>query len=170
MSKPTKTLPIKEASSREIHTIEYVACLEKQLFEGDKYLKDRLKLIPNGWRDFRLATKTVERLLTELYKTVPNSTRLHMQRVQECGQVIIRPHPAVKPANDTQIVILDDLLMLVNTAMAAECAVCLKDAREQKKCKLRKALMNMTPPKKLPESGLCVYADVAAKNELGKYI
>lgn len=161
---------ITEPNSKEIHTIEYVACLDKQLSNAEKHLKDRLKGIPNGWRDFRLVAKTTERLLDKLYDTVPDKTKLHMQRMEEFGQVIIRPNPAIKLPGDVQVVLLDDLLMLVNTTIASECAVCLKDSREQKKCKLRKALMNITPPKEVPEGGLCAYAEVAAKSEFGKYI
>ena len=161
---------IKEANSREIRTIEYLAGLDKQLVDGQQHLKERLQSIPNGWRDFRLAAKATERVLDAIYETIPDKTKLHMMRIGECGQVIIRPNPAIKLPGDVQMVMIDDLLMLVNSTIAAECAVCLKDAREQKKCKLRKALMNITPPTKVPESGLCVYADVAAQNELGKYI
>lgn len=161
---------VRETNSKEIHTIEYLACLDKQLMDGQKYLKDRLQTIPNGWRDFRLAAKATERVLDAVYETVPDKTRLHMQRIEECGQVVIRPNPAIKLPGDVQMVMVDDLLMLINSTIASECAVCLKDKREQKKCKLRKALMNIAPPRELPKNGLCVYSEVAAQNELGKYI
>ena len=46
---------IMEANAREIHTIEFLAGLDAQLVEGQENLRDRLRLIPNGWRDFRLA-------------------------------------------------------------------------------------------------------------------
>ena len=64
----------------------------------------------------------------------------------------------------------DDLKLLINTSIAAECAVCLKDAKEQKKCALRKALENIAPTAELHKDGLCTYVDVAAAWDLGKYI
>ena len=60
--------------------------------------------------------------------------------------------------------------MLINTAIASECLLCVKDAREQKKCKLRKALMNIAPTAAIHKDGLCAYTDVVAGNELGEYI
>ena len=134
-----------EANGREIHIIEFLAGLDAQLIQGQDILRERLKLIPGGWRRFRLAVMTTQRLLDEIYATLPMRTLRHMQRLCENGQVIIRPKPMIKMPDDVQIVQADDLRMLINTAMAAECAICLRDAREQKGCALRKALSNIAP-------------------------
>ena len=161
---------IMEANAREIHTIEFLAGLDAQLVEGQEILRERLKLIPNGWRDFRLAVKSAERVLDAIYSTLPNKTLVHMQKLAQYGQIVIRPKPTVKLHDDAQIVCADDLKMLINTAIASECLLCVKDAREQKKCKLRKVLMNIAPTAELRKDGLCAYIDVVAGNELGEYI
>ena len=57
-----------------------------------------------------------------------------------------------------------------NYGVASECMMCVKDAREQKKCKLRKVLMNIAPTEAVHKDGLCAYIDVVAGNELGEYI
>lgn len=161
---------IMEANAREIHTIEFLAGLDAQLVEGQENLRDRLRLIPNGWRDFRLAVKSTERVLDAVYSTLPNKTLVHMQKLAQHGQIVIRPKPTVKLHDDVQIVCADDLKLLINAAIASECLMCVKDAREQKKCKLRKTLMNIAPTAAVHKDGLCAYIDVVAGNELGEYI
>ena len=163
-------LSIMPANAREIHSIEFLAGLDAQLVQGQETLRDRLKLIPNGWRDYRLAVTRLERVLDAIYATLPTRTLLHMQRLCQCGQIIIRPKPAIRLPDDVQIVNTDDLRMLINAAISAECAMCVNDAAGQKSCKLRKALERIAPTAALKENGLCAYTDVAAGNEYGKYI
>lgn len=161
---------IMEANGKEIHCIEFLAGLDKQLHDGQDVLKERLKLIPNGWRDFRMAVSTIERLLDRIYGTLPQDTMVHMNRICSYGQVIIRPRPLVKLNDDVQIVGAAELRMLINTCVGNECGICVKDHAQQKGCKLRKALKNIAPTGAVHRDGRCSYLDVVAGNELGKYI
>lgn len=68
-----------------------------------------------------------------------------------------------------QIVPSEELKVLINHVIENECAMCVKDQREQKGCKLRKALMLIAPPQEVNKNG-CNYRDVAASNNLGEYI
>lgn len=168
--KPGRELEVMETNAREVHNIEFLAGLDAQLVSGQKILENRLKKIPGTWRDFRLAVTTTERVLDAVYETLPTKTLLHMQRIRQCGEVIIRPRPAIKMPDDVQIVNKDDLKLLINTAIAAECAVCLKDKRGQKKCKLRSAMQTIAQPQELKDDGLCPYTHVAEGSEYGDYI
>ena len=161
---------IMEANAREVHNIEFLAGLDAQLIQGQEILKERLALVPNGWRNFRLAVTTTQKVLDGIYETLPIKTLRHMDRLCSCGEVIIRPKPAIKMPDDTQIVLSDDLKLLINKAMSAECAMCLKAPPEQKKCSLRKALQNIAPTEEVYRNGLCSYIDVAAAHNLGEYI
>ena len=161
---------IMEANAREIHNIEFLAGLDAQLIQGQEILKDRLALIPNGWRNFRLAVTTTQKVLDAVYETLPLKTLRHMDRLCQCGEVIIRPRPMIKMPDDVQIVLADDLRLLINMIVAQECAMCLKAPPEQKGCKLRKALQNIAPTAEIYRNGLCSYVDVAAAHKLGEYI
>ena len=161
---------IMEANAREIHNIEFLAGLDAQLIQGQEILRDRLALIPNGWRNFRLAVSTTQKVLDAVYETLPLKTLRHMDRLCKCGEVIIRPRPAIKMPDDVQIVLADDLRLLINMIVAQECAMCLKAPPEQKSCKLRKALQNIAPTAEVYKNGLCSYVDVAAAHKLGEYI
>lgn len=157
-------------NAKELHAIEYIAGLDANLVLAQDVLKERLKMLPNGWRDFRLALKTTERVLDGIYATVPEKTCRHMVRLCQCGEVVIRPKRFTKCPDDVQIVMDDDLRLLINMAIRNECAMCVLDAQGQKKCKLRKTLERVAPTAKVHGNGLCAYVDVARDNDYGEYV
>lgn len=159
-----------DANAREIHVIEFLAGLDAQLIEGQEHLKERLMAIPGGWRNFRLAVTTTERVLDALYETLPTKTLRHMTRLHECGEIVIRKKPLIPLPDDTQIVGNEDLKVLINSAVGNECAICVKERGEQRSCRLRGALKLIAPTAALNRDGSCEYRDVAAGNELGEYI
>lgn len=170
LPKSADELPVMEANAREIHSIEFLAGLDAQLVQGQETLKERLQLIPGGWRNFRLAVSTTERVLDAIYKTLPDKTLKHMRRLCQCGQIVIRPKPAIKMPDDLHIVDAADLRMLINCVIENKCAICVEDIAGQKACALRKALHHIAPTEDVRRDGRCNYLDVAAGNELGKYI
>ena len=163
-------LPILNTNARELHIIEFVAGLHAKVKQGEEILRDRLGVIPGGWRDWRTASGRIQKVLDGIYQTMPTKTLKHMQRLCDCGEVVIRPKPMIKMPDDVQIVLKDDLKLMINRVISAECAMCVKDGREQKKCALRKALENIAPTAAVHKNGLCAYVDVATMNELGEYI
>ena len=158
-----------EANGLEMHWIEILAAMDAQLERGEAALKDRLSKIPNGWRDYRLASKTVARVITALYATLPEKNMRHMRMLVDHGEVVIRQKRAVR-SDYVQMVANDDLKQLVNRVIASECAMCLNDAIAQKHCPLREVLERTAPTEKLKPNGLCEYLDVAAEYELGEYL
>lgn len=161
---------IMDPNAKEVHAIEYLAGLDRQLIGAQEVLKPRLDKIPNGWRDFRLAVTRTEKVLDAVYETLPAKTLRHMEKLSMLGEVVIRPKPMIKMPDDVQIVQSDDLRVLINSAMTAECAICVNDRREQKKCRLRKILSVIAPANTVSADGLCPYTNVAAKCEYGQYI
>lgn len=166
---PHEGLPVIEANGLEMHWIEILAAMDAQLERGEAALKDRLSKIPNGWRDYRLASKTVARVITALYATLPEKNMRHMRMLVDHGEVVIRQKRAVR-SDYVQMVANDDLKQLVNRVIASECAMCLNDAIAQKHCPLREVLERTAPTEKLKPNGLCEYLDVAAEYELGEYL
>lgn len=165
--KPEQTAPIVEVNARELYHIEFIAGLDCQLINAEKYLETRLKLVPDAWRQYRIARAAVQKTLVALYQTVPIKTLRHMQNLCTYGEVIIKPRGAT-PTNDVQIVPTPELKLLINKVIENECAMCVKSYAEQRGCKLRKALMHIAPPLEIDTSG-CNYRNVAASNELGEY-
>lgn len=159
-----------ELNAREIHGIEFIAGLDAQLYRFNGALESRLKSIPNGWRDYRLAMTLVAKVLDKLYDTMPAKTLLKFQRLNEIGEVVVRPKPAVRKGQYMQIVDNDDLKLLINKAIEHDCAICMRRGGEVRSCPLRRALMSICPPEELVKDGTCNYQAVAQQNELGEYI
>lgn len=163
-------LPILPANARVLHIIEFVAGLHAQTAQGEEILKERLQAIPGGWRDYRTASSRLAKILDNIYATLPTKTLRHMDRLCQCGEVVIRPKPMIKMPDDVQIMMTEDLHFLINRVIAAECAMCVKGLPEQKGCKLRKVLENIAPTAAVHRNGLCAYIDVVTGNGLGEYI
>ena len=166
MNEKAELLPLK---GKELKCVEYLVGMESRIAESGDALRDRLRLIPNGWRNFRLIFATLDRLLTDLYDTLPLKSRQYLRNIIQDGEILIRFTP-VSRSPEWRLIRDDDLAVIVNLAMASECAICLKQGREAKKCELRKALENMAPPHDGHPAGGCGYQNVVAGAELGQYL
>ena len=169
-AKRQEHIPIMDMVAGELHVVEMVAALHAQLYKAGNTLEKRLRSFPDGWRQYRMAMSAADKMLDGLYMTVPDRTLVHMIRLMDKGECIIRPQPASRAADDVQILLTEDVKRLVNVVIANECATCLRDPQEQRRCKLRKTLLNAVPPKEIADSKRCPYIDVAVKSEHQKYI
>ncbi len=154
--------------SQELRTIEFMMALTARLKTGEKYMRDRLRTIPDGWRQYRLVEAVTDKLLDKVYDTVPTKTLIYLQKLSMQGEVKVQFKPASR-LEDWYYVKDSDLKLIANTAMAATCAVCLKNEREIKQCKLRKTFQDVLIPPEIPKIG-CPYRDIAAKSEWGDYV
>ena len=157
-----------EMNSRELHRFELLAALDVQLTKGGEPLKSRLQTIPNGWRDFRMITARLGRLVEQIYETMPTNRVRYMQTLCEYGEILIRVRPAAK-SDENLLIPISALKVLVNAAMSEHCTMCFKSRAEAKACELRKALMEAAPPVDL-NLGECPYRYVVENCETGKYI
>ena len=131
-------------NGREMRVIEYLAAMDSKIVESGDAMRDRLRDIPNGWRQWRLMASTLSRLLVQLYDLMPIKNLRHIQNVCAHGEVLIRMQPASRVPEYT-LVNEDDLRILVNTSMAAECAICFKEGKEIDRCPLRRAMLSIAP-------------------------
>lgn len=168
-SKDAPRLPISEANARELHQIEFLAGLDARMNGNPDVLRERLKDVPDGWRQYRIAMAAVAKVLDGVYRTLPTRTLHHMARLNDNGEVVIRMIPPVK-TGDAQIVGNKELRVLINAAIEGHCALCLKSGGEVRSCPLRRALILVAPPQDFAKDGMCPYQHVAAGNALGEYI
>lgn len=154
---------------KELKCVEYLVGMESRIAESGDALRERLRMVPNGWRDYRLIFATLDRLLLRLYDTIPTKGLQYLQKLTKHGEILIRFSPAAR-SQEWLLIKDDDLAVIANLAMASECAICLKQGREAKKCELRKALENIAPPHDGHPAGGCGYQNVVAGEKLGHYL
>lgn len=159
----------RETSLNELRAIDYICGFDMQLIDSEPYIKERLKSIPDAWRQFRIMRAASEKLVTGLLDSLDLKTMKHVCGLVEHGEVLIRPRSFTKQP-DFQFVDHEDLRVLINAAMRSTCAMCMNRGSEVKKCELRKSLMVIAPPEEIPKNGACPYQEVALECELGKYI
>ena len=169
MQYTTKKPDVQAVNGKEMRALEFLAAFDVEMGLDEKVLEERLRSIPNGWRNFRMIRTQHHLLMDALYDTMPDTKRWMLYRTITTGQLIMRPVPA-STAHSEMIVQARDVQTVCAKAIDAECAMCVKDAAGQKGCKLRKALERIAPTAAVHENGLCAYTDVAAGNEYGKYI
>lgn len=164
------TPAVMDMNSNELHCMGFLAGLDSQLHEHDKHMEARLKSIPGGWRDYRLAMKMVEKVVDAVYATMPEKVKRRMMLLCENGEVVIRPRPVATSHAYVQIVDNDDVKVISNRAIEGDCAICMKRDGAVRSCPLRRALLNVVPPSEIANDGTCPYQHVATNNALGKYI
>ena len=102
-------------------------------------LKDRLKLIPGGWRDMQLITTLADKLFKNVLGTVPVKKLKTMQRELPHMICETKINPALKNQHlDDVIIGLDALKKIVDRAMSIDCWACDKNKCDGRKCDLFK--------------------------------
>ena len=150
---------IKNANVKEMEAIQFLAALDGQLIVSEPNIKERLKSIPDAWRQYRIAKKFASNVVTKLYETLPNKTLEYLIKLHHRGEVIVRMKPFNKGGND-KLVPESSLDTLINIAIGAECPICLKSTANVKKCQLRKALLLIAPPDVIPTGSVCPYSGI----------
>lgn len=150
-------------TSRERKALRYFAGLDSSVSQFEKDLRTRLRMVPDGWRSYRLARSMFSKVLIGLYETLPNKTRVNLALSLAREEIIIRPKTVVK--SDEMVIIPESVLAtLVNLSTASECSICLKTGAEVKQCGLRKGLMLILPPPDKKISERCPYLNIVASN------
>lgn len=151
----------------EMATMEKLVAFEAVLKTGNKNLEQRIKSIDGGWREYRVALSAIDRLLPKLYETMTSKHLRNIENMLRHGRVVIRVNAAASETDYT-LAAEDDLETIINAAMGSECALCLKEGADAKRCELRKALINICPPEGDDGNG-CWYARHAATRPLKDY-
>lgn len=159
----------KEASSRELHAIEYIAALDKRMADGERHLEERLKMVPDLWRQYRIARSALGKIVDGLYKTMELRALARLMRMNENSELVFRPRSPLNNATDARVVLDKDLSTLVTYVLQNKCCFCLCEGKDIKNCDLRKALMNIIPLGNVDDGALCGYTDAASSDALSEY-
>lgn len=153
------TLTRLDVSGREMETLEKLLLLDAAMQRGAGAIKARLGQIENGWRDYRMLSAVLDKLVTNLLATCPVKTLNRLKQMAINSEIIIRPTFCGRREGFAAVP-LDDLETILRALCAAECAICVRDDSEVKRCRLRKAMMTFAPVDNIPQFG-CGYRDFA---------
>lgn len=146
-------------SHREYQAIRALFGSQNSLINAQKDLENRIRVIPDGWRDFRLVYSVLEKLLTKLLRTVPSQKLLSMKRELKDTYCEVKVKGAAGQTLEgdlLRVVPQQDLETVVNAAMDFRCFAC--DRCDYKKCRLYQAINNLYHYD-FPKSKTCPLSD-----------
>lgn len=159
-------------NGRELAMLELLVMMHGMMHgRGTKDLEGLMRRsAPNGWVQFRQAMGILDKLLDKVYDAIPVSNLRMIDNMMRNGEVSIKLQRAGAYDDDLTIAPAKELTMVINCAMHAECAMCLKNRADIKRCELRRALDAINPPETF-ETTSCPYRDVVlASDKPGEYI
>lgn len=150
-----------KATGHERQALVFFSAMCDSLADDGKFLENRIRSIsPTAWRDWRLAQSTMEKLWKQLCATLEKPDRVWLGRVLQNNEVHVKQKG---PFRAPDYVVMDQQYAhaLILHAMHNECATCVKEGGEARRCELRKAIQWVAP---LPDStgkpdGFCEYSD-----------
>lgn len=123
-------------------------------------LKDRLGLIPGGWRDMQLLAKVSSSLFEKILRTIPTKKLAVMHKELPHMVCETKLNPVAKSMHQDDVVIgFDALKRVVDRAIQMDCLFCEKSKCEGKKCQLYRDIDACFPFElSKPEEKLCPMA------------
>lgn len=103
----------------------------------------RLKNYKYGVRDYKLMKSLIDKTTKRLWDTMPEKSIKYAETLLKTSELTMKPTSVTSPVNGMDIVARDDLEAIVDKAMGAECAICLRDGKQIERCKLRRALWHV---------------------------
>ena len=150
-----------QLSGRERRAMEQLVAFLSYTAADAEALKERLKTIPNGWRDWRLMNTLSVKLYVALMKTLTDLQYHQFKKLEQHGSCVIQLKTAAK-GEDFDFVRMSALKKIIRVVIEDHCSLCVKTDAECRGCKLRKSLMEICPPYEVPKHG-CAYRELDAR-------
>lgn len=154
--------------ARELKALQLVwSLLGAMEHSSGQALEKRLRRA-KAWNAWRLAAVWLKRALQLMVgKTVTLDQQLLCEHVLKHGTIDI----TIRASQDKDICAVPAAALedVVNAAMSAQCAICLKEDRDVRRCRLRRSLLKVAPPQTMETAG-CVYRDAVLASKDGQYI
>lgn len=136
---------------------------------GGAALEARLRRA-GAWRMWRLASAWLRRALALMVReTVCLEQQQLCEHVLRNGKIDISIQAST--GGDMVVVPAAALKTMADTAIGYQCAMCLREGKEIRRCALRRAMLRACPPDSLEETSGCVYRDLLLASETpGQYV
>lgn len=105
-------------------------------------LKERLRLIPYGWRTARMLEVRFRKLLEKLYQTIPHNKLRALDAEMKNTHLHFAANGPSENINGVVYVEKKDFLALVNLLIKQECWSCEKGGKQARRCPIRRAILD----------------------------
>lgn len=127
-------------SYREYAALRSLFGAKNALVQNYKEIEDRVRLIPNGWRDLNMIMKVLDKLVLALLRTVPTEKLIAIKRELECTYCELKVRNSLTTLPDSCTYVPEGALMnIVNELAEIKCFGCDKTHKDARKtCQLYK--------------------------------
>lgn len=137
-NKPAPNLPVIRANRHDIDCIFGLFAGIQEWENAGQTMERRVRVIPNGWRDYKLLLHLMDRLTVSLVSTLPTEKLVSVKRMLPRMQYkVICGSQACETRKDECIVAMDDLDTLADAAHE-QCKLCVE--QNCNRCHLGKTL------------------------------
>ncbi len=143
-------------SLREYETMRYLYGVIDALAR-ENFLEERLKLVPGGWRDFKMMQAKAKTLFDRLLTTIPFKKLLSMRAELTHTECHVSLNRAAKE-NGLSLVETEKLWKLVEKCAGMDCVFCEKSAAEGRKCEIFNVCMDCLNYEFKGIKGACPFA------------
>lgn len=157
-----------EARGEELRAVEMFAYYQNALHFFEPRLQQRLKSRPNLWRQYRMIESCADKLLSDIYDTLPVSTMDRIIAGANSLEIRIMPKSVRRP-EEYSVIKTSDFITLLKAVGAGECTMCLGDRETAVACPLRRILKDyIAPDGERSKYGGCPYAGGALEQAMKK--
>ena len=155
-------------SGKEYSALLRIMATHNEMIVSSDAIKERIKTIKYGWRDFCRAKQILDKLSRDLLDTVPLQKLLVIQREVKAARLYIKIGPDACPDPNDHVVYINEtaFVALLDQIVAMNCLLCDKHGREVKKCPWLKLIEDVMPyspdPELDPSDGSCQIAGRAS--------
>lgn len=139
MSKDKAQLATMPANRAQIDSYLYLCASLSNLIEAQKSMQKRVRLIPNGWRNFRLICSLFERLLKDLGETFEPAKRAQLQRMVGRIRIKLVIGPQIVQEEEQYVLAQKDFGVLISAA-TKQCQICMGSPEDCKQCELGRVI------------------------------
>lgn len=128
------------ASWPEIEAITRLGACASELIYIQDILQPRLKeQTTNGWRDLRMISSVMLKLVHRLGETLPENKRRTIRKNMESVRIKLVYGPQAAKDKDIRLLLADDLGVII-VAAAEHCKLCMGTGNQCRVCQLGRAL------------------------------
>jgi hypothetical protein len=133
------SLPKKTANRAEVDAYYYLAAAQRTLARAERDMEKRIRMLPNGWRDFRLVQSRMGDLVRMIGGTFEPEKARQIARMGQTVQLKLEFNRQAVREKEMMLIETEEACALITAAQEA-CKLRMCDPQECRKCELGRVM------------------------------
>ena len=129
-----KELPVIRANREHINALFGLFAAVQEMEKAENAMENRIRAIPNGWRDIKMIEKRLDNLISDLCETYPLEKLISIRRMLPHMKYQVQCVVAASSLKEDENLIASDDLDTISIYAHEQCKLCID--QDCSKCKL----------------------------------